>query len=96
MNFELVEYREPAPVPGAPFQGTIETVINTFDEELDAVAAGRALWKASRSERNREVAWWIVRAPGERLARWIADAASPDERVLDLTTNTLVPIHTTQ
>jgi len=38
------------------------------------------------------VAWWIVRAPGESLARWIADAASPVERVLDLRTNELVEV----
>jgi hypothetical protein len=36
--------------------------------------------------------WWIVRVPGEQLARWLADAGSDQEQVLDLTTNALVPI----
>lgn len=94
MNFELIEFREPAPAPGVPFQGTVQTVIGGFDDELDAVAAGRELWKATRAEGTKDVVWWIVRVPGERLARWIADAASAEEQVLDLTTNTLIPIHT--
>jgi hypothetical protein len=33
-----------------------------------------------------------VRVPGEGLARWIADGASHTERMLDLTTNTLVEV----
>jgi hypothetical protein len=95
MNYELVEFREPAPVAGEPFKGTIETVVDTFEDELHAVAAGRVLWQQARAEQTRDVIWWIVRVPGERLARWIADAASAEERVLDLTTRTLIPIHTT-
>jgi hypothetical protein len=38
------------------------------------------------------VTWWIVRAPGEQLARWLADGGSDIEQVLDLTTNAMVPV----
>jgi len=31
--------------------------------------------------------------PGEQLARWLADGASEQEQVLDLTTNAMVPIN---
>jgi hypothetical protein len=88
--FELVEFREPvgAPLGDAP----IETVLGTFDEESDAIIAGRDAWKAHRATASRDVVWWLVRLPGESLARWIADSASPTERMLDLTTNRLVEI----
>ncbi len=92
MAFELIEFLEPAPAPGEPFRGTIETKLGEFDSEQDAVEAGRRAWKAAREQPSADVRWWIVRVPGEQLARWIADAASPTEQVLDLTTNTLVAL----
>ena len=92
MAFELIEFREPVPVPGEPFRGTIETHLGTFDSEADAVSTGRRAWQAGRAEGTKDVMWWIVRVPGETLARWIADSASPTEQVLDLTTNTLVAL----
>ena len=39
-----------------------------------------------------DVMWWIVRVPGESLARWVADRASDEEQVLDLTTNELIVV----
>ncbi len=90
MAFELVEFCEPAPVPGKPFPGTLETVVATYDEEADAIAHGRRLWQQARSEDNTDVMWWIVRVPGETLARWIVDKSSDVEQILDLTTNELV------
>lgn len=88
--FELVEFREPvaAPVGGTPK----ETPLGTFGDEADAIAVGREAWRAHRATGSRDVVWWLVRVPGETLARWIADSASPTERVLDLTTNRLVEI----
>jgi len=91
-RFELRGYREPALEPGMTFPGTEETVIGVYDDELEAIAVGRAAWKAFRESGSHDVAWWIVRAEGEQLARWIADSASPKERVLDLRTNTLVEV----
>lgn len=91
-NFELVEFRESAFESGHAFTGTSERQLGTFDDERAAIAAGRASWEAFRDGGSTDVAWWIVRRPGETLARWIADSSSANERVLDLTTNTLVEI----
>ena len=45
-----------------------------------------------RESGSHDVAWWVVRVPGETLARWIADGRSPVERVLDLRSNQLVEV----
>jgi hypothetical protein len=91
-EYELVEFVEPAFGEGGSFAGTIERVLGVYDVEADAIAAGRSAWNAFRASGSSDVAWWIVRAPGESLARWIADASSPVERVLDLRTNELVEV----
>ena len=91
-RFELWAYREPVVEPGVPFPGTQETLIGTYDDELEAISVGRAHWETFRAGGSKDVAWWIVRGEGEELARWIADSASPKERVLDLRTNTLVEV----
>jgi hypothetical protein len=90
--FTATEYREPALEPGMPYQGPIETLIGTFSEESEAIAAARLEWKAFRQGDSHDVAWWIVRRRGEDLARWIAESRSSVERVLDLTSNELVEI----
>jgi hypothetical protein len=90
--FELVEFVEPAIGQGAHFGGTESTVLGAFETEAAAVAEGRARWRAFQASGSNDVAWWIVRVPGEELARWIADGASEVERVLDLTTNTLIEV----
>lgn len=92
-NFELVEFVEPALGEGAHFGGTESNVLGAYETEADAIAEGRARWKAFQASGSNDVAWWIVRVPGEDLARWIADGASHTERILDLTTNTLVEVH---
>ena len=92
MAYELVEFCEPAPKPGEPFAGTHETIVDTYSVEQDAIAEGRRRWKEARASNTPDVMWWIVRHPGETLARWIADRASEEERILDLTTNELVVI----
>lgn len=92
MAFEVVEFREPAPMPGQPFEGTVETELGTFESEAEAVAVGRTAWRSGRVSGTTDVCWWIVRVPGESLARWIADVASDHEQVLDLRTNTLVSL----
>jgi hypothetical protein len=91
-RFEAVEVREPARVPGELPTGPIETSLGHFDEEADAVAVGRAAWHGFRENPNTDVAWWLVRAQGEELARWIAESRSDVERVLDLTTFQLVAL----
>ena len=92
-TFELVEFVEPALGEGAHFGGTESRVLGAFEAEGEAVAEGRARWKAFQASGSTDVAWWIVRVPGEDLARWIADGSNTTERVLDLTTNTLVEVH---
>ena len=47
-------------------------------------------WREMRASDTADVMWWIVRVPGETLARWVADRSSDEEQVLDLTTNELV------
>jgi len=88
-TFELVEFVEPALGEGAHFGGTESRVLGVFETEAVAVAEGRARWKAFQASGSTDVAWWIVRD----LARWIADGSNATERVLDLTTNTLVEVN---
>ena len=90
--FEVRQFVEPALTPGQRYEGPIETTLGTFVDEADAVAAGRAAWEAFRSRDTHDVAWWLVKVPGESLARWIADSRSDVERVLDLTTQQLVEV----
>ncbi len=90
--FEAVQFVEPAFGPGESFPGTIETHLGYFASEGDAIDVARAAWEAHRASDSHDVAWWVVRVPGETLARWIADGHSPVERALDLTTNQLVEV----
>lgn len=92
MTFDLVEFREPAPQPGQPYVGRSETVLGRYESERTAVEHGRIAWQSGRSSDSTDVVWWIVRVHGEQFARWLADGGSDQEQVLDLTTNTLVPI----
>jgi hypothetical protein len=92
--YEVTQFVEPALEPGQRYQGAEETSLGTFEVEVDAIAAGRAAWEAHRETDIADVAWWLVKVPGEPLARWIADSRSPYERVLDLTTQQLVEVKT--
>lgn len=92
MAFEVVEYCEPTPEPGHPFRGTQESVIGTCESEIDAIDLGRSSWKSARESDASDVMWWIVRGPGETLCRWVADRGNAEEQILDLTTNSLVPV----
>lgn len=91
-TFTATEFREPALEPGMPYQGPIETLIGSYADEAEAVAAARAQWKSFRMSDSHDVAWWIVRRQGEGLARWIAESRSSVERVLDLRTNELIEV----
>jgi len=90
--YTATEFREPALEPGMPYQGPIETLIGTYTDESEAVAAARSMWREFRLSDSHDVAWWIVRRQGEGLARWIAESRSSVERVLDLRTNELVEV----
>lgn len=92
MAFEVVEFSEPVPEAGRPFEGTQQTTIGTFEVESDAIDCGRTAWSGARTSGTNDVMWWIVRVPGETLCRWIADRGSEEEQILDLTTNTLIPL----
>ena len=91
-GFLVTQYVERAFHEGERFEGTEETSLGTFEDEKEAIAVARAAWEAHRGTDTTDVAWWIVKVPGEQLARWIADSRSPFERVLDLTTQTLVEV----
>ena len=91
-RFEAVEFREPALVPGERPSDPIETSLGHFEEEADALAVARAAWRGFRENHSTDVAWWLVRAQGEELARWIAESRSDVERVLDLTTLQLMEL----
>lgn len=91
-QFEAMQFVEPAFGPGESFAGTIETRLGLFDDEDAAIDMARAAWREHRAADTHDVAWWIVRAPGETMARWIADSRSPVERVLDLRSNQLVEV----
>ncbi|MBT8212108.1 MAG: hypothetical protein KJN71_03075, partial [Acidimicrobiia bacterium] len=91
-GFEVIEFVEPEHKVGQRYTGPIETELGTFETEVDAIAFARDVWKAHIARDKYEVAWWIVRVPGEQLARWIADSRSDVEKVLDLTTRQLVPL----
>jgi type II secretory pathway component PulM len=90
--YELVEFREPAPRPGEPYKGRTEAVLGSYESEHAAIEHGRTAWRLGRSDESTDVTWWIVRVPGEQLARWLADGGSDIEQVLDLTTNAMVPV----
>lgn len=91
-RFETVQFVEPAFGPGESFPGTVETNLGIFADEGDAIEVARDAWLKHRESASHDVAWWIVRVPGETLARWIADSRSPVERVLDLRTHQLVDV----
>lgn len=90
--FEAVEFREPALQPGERYTGPIETSLGRFEDESEAVAVAREAWRGFLANPTNDVAWWLVRVPGEELARWIAESRSDVERALDLTTNQLVAV----
>lgn len=90
--FEAIEFREPALRPGERYPGPIETSLGTFEDETAAIAVAREAWQGYLASPTNDVAWWLVRKPGEELARWIAESRSDIERVLDLTTNQLVAV----
>jgi hypothetical protein len=91
-HFEAMQFVEPAFGPGETFPGTQETRLGFFASEEEAIGVAREAWRTHRASESRDVAWWIVRTPGETMARWIADSRSPVERVLDLRSNQLVEV----
>jgi hypothetical protein len=89
-RFEAVQFVEPDFVPGIRYEGPIQTRVGAYPTEEEAVAAARAAWQDGRAHFPKRVAWWIVRRPGEELARWIADSRSPQEKFVDLTSKALL------
>jgi len=92
LGFEVIQFVEPEHKVGQRYTGPVETEIGRFDSESEAIAFAREAWKTHIARDRYEVAWWIVRVPGEQLARWIADSRSDVEKALDLTTRQLVPV----
>ena len=88
--YEAVEFSEQAPEGQAAT--TTEIILGTFEDELEAVAAGRAARDAYLQSSDEGYTWWLVREKGARLARWIADSRSDKEFVLDLRTGELTEV----
>ena len=63
MAFEVVEFREPAPVPGTPYPGRQETILGRYESELAAIEHARTAWRLGCEAVDGDVAWWIVRVP---------------------------------
>ncbi len=90
--FEAVEFVEIQEVVGRPNPTPTESVIGTFADEQEAVAAGRLAKEEFHSAGRSEYAWWVVRSPGAQLANWIADSSNNQEFVLDLRTGQLIEV----
>ncbi len=91
-EFEAVEFVEPCFGPGESFPGTLERRIGVYDAEREAITAAREAWRSHRASGSRDVAWWVVRIPGETMVQWIADSRSSMERVLDLRSHQLIEV----
>jgi len=91
-SFEAMQYIEPDPMDAINGLQTEEACLGTFAREDEAVAVARAAWKAFQASGRDNVAWWLVRVPGESLARWIADSGSRTERVVDLRSGKLIDV----
>lgn len=87
MPYEAVENTEPRDRPGAPVEVRVLAVCDTEDEAIEAARSARAAFQATG---RHDYTWWIVREPGETLARWIADSSTSKEFVLDLRSGELV------
>lgn len=85
--FEAVQFIEYRGVPEPE-----ETLLGTFDEEMDAVEIARSARETFLESGADEYAWWVVRKEGARLANFIADSKSDKEFVLDLTSGELVEV----
>lgn len=87
MPYEAVENVDPRDRPGAAVE---ERLLGTFPTEDEAIEIARAARDRFAQSGRDDYAWWLVRAPGETLARWIADSGSHKEFVLDLRSGELV------
>lgn len=85
--YEAIEFIDRKAEPAAPPE---ERHLGTFEVEADAVAVARE--ERAGFTATEDYAWWIVRAEGARLARWIADSRSDKEFALDLTSGELVEV----
>lgn len=85
--FEAVEFVEKE--RGAD---PIERVLGQRSTVDEAVKVARAAWDAFDASGEDAYAWWLVREPGAKLARWIADNHSRKEFVLDLRSGELIEV----
>lgn len=85
--FEAVEF-----VEVSDHAEPLETVIDEFASESEAVEAVRTAKKAFMVTGSSDYAWWIVRKTGASLADFIADSKTDKEFVLDITSGQLVEV----
>lgn len=69
-----------------------ETILGTFKNELDAVAAARDAMNEFLASGSTRYAWWIVREEGAELASFIMDSKSRKEFVVDLRSGALTEV----
>lgn len=87
--FEVMQFTDLKHPPGQPI---IEQKLGAYEAESDAVEIARASMEAHVASASDDYVWWIVRAEGSTLARWIADSRDQQEYVLDLRSGQLVPL----
>ena len=86
--FEVVQF-----VESGPGDQAVETRLGQAEDLDEAIATARAAWQQfEHGESRGAYAWWVVREPGARLARWIADNHSHKEFAVDLRSGSLVEI----
>jgi len=90
--YEVSEYCEATRAVGDPHAEAVIRILGTFESEVEAIEVARSAWTLGRELDTTDVMWWVVKAPGEQLCRWIADRSSSEEQILDLTTGTLVVV----
>ena len=87
--FEVMQFTDMKHPPGQPI---IEQKLGAYDSEPDAVEIARSSMDNYVASAGDDYVWWIVRAEGSTLARWIADSRDQQEYVLDLRSGQLVPL----
>ena len=82
---QFVEYR--------PGEEAVETHLGECQNVDVAIEEARRAWRGFEVVVGSEAyAWWVVRAQGEKLARWIADNHSHKEFAVDIRSGSLVEI----
>ena len=83
--FEIVQF-----VESGPGDETLQTVVGESSSLERAIEIARQACRDFQGDGA--YAWWVVREPGQQLARWISDNKSHKEFTVDLRSGALVEI----